>query len=121
MTNQAAKGADDPILQWVTFRLVNETYGINVMQVQEVLRYTEIAPVPGAPASNKALPAIFLDLIISTTIPAASLAFSYPHSPCEISLAVKSSFKPSPLICVWVATLWVLVVLLTSSIFIAVT
>ena len=27
-----------------------ETYGINVMQVQEVLRYTEIAPVPGAPS-----------------------------------------------------------------------
>jgi purine-binding chemotaxis protein CheW len=37
------------MLQWVTFRLDNETYGINVMQVQEVLRYTEIAPVPGAP------------------------------------------------------------------------
>ena len=41
---------DDQVLQWVTFRLENETYGINVMQVQEVLRYTEIAPVPGAPA-----------------------------------------------------------------------
>ena len=41
---------DDPILQWVTFRLDNETYGINVMQVQEVLRYSEIAPVPGAPS-----------------------------------------------------------------------
>ena len=27
----------------------SETYGINVMQVQEVLRYTEIAAVPGAP------------------------------------------------------------------------
>ena len=49
MTIQAAKGAEDPMLQWVTFRLDNETYGINVMQVQEVLRYTEIAPVPGAP------------------------------------------------------------------------
>lgn len=36
-------------LQWVTFRLGNETYGINVMQVQEVLRVSEIAPVPGAP------------------------------------------------------------------------
>ncbi|PCJ21952.1 MAG: chemotaxis protein CheW [Gammaproteobacteria bacterium] len=48
--NQTAqKVADDPILQWVTFRLDDETYGINVMQVQEVLRYTEIAPVPGAP------------------------------------------------------------------------
>lgn len=42
--------ADDPVLQWVTFRLDNETYGINVMQVQEVLRYSDIAPVPGAPS-----------------------------------------------------------------------
>ena len=41
--------ADDEVLQWVTYRLGDETYGINVMQVQEVLRYTEIAPVPGAP------------------------------------------------------------------------
>jgi len=49
MSTQAVKGSEDPILQWVTFRLDNETYGINVMQVQEVLRYTEIAPVPGAP------------------------------------------------------------------------
>ena len=49
MKKSSAQGAEDPILQWVTFRLDNETYGINVMQVQEVLRYTEIAPVPGAP------------------------------------------------------------------------
>lgn len=40
---------NDEVLQWVTYRLDEETYGINVMQVQEVLRYTEIAPVPGAP------------------------------------------------------------------------
>lgn len=40
---------NDEVLQWVTFKLEQETYGINVMQVQEVLRYTEIAPVPGAP------------------------------------------------------------------------
>jgi purine-binding chemotaxis protein CheW len=44
-----AAGKDDAVLQWVTFKLDNETYGINVMQVQEVLRYTEIAQVPGAP------------------------------------------------------------------------
>ena len=52
MANSAAntKVSDDPVLQWVTFRLAGETYGINVMQVQEVLRYSEIAPVPGAPA-----------------------------------------------------------------------
>ncbi|GHF80773.1 chemotaxis protein CheW [Thalassotalea marina] len=41
---------NDEVLQWVTFKLDSETYGINVMQVQEVLRYTEIAPVPGAPS-----------------------------------------------------------------------
>jgi len=40
----------DEVLQWVTFKLEDETYGINVMQVQEILRYSEIAPVPGAPA-----------------------------------------------------------------------
>lgn len=43
------KNSEDPVLQWVTFHLAGETYGVNVMQVQEVLRYTEIAPVPGAP------------------------------------------------------------------------
>ena len=47
--NIAQNLPEDEVLQWVTFQLENETYGINVMQVQEVLRYTEIAPVPGAP------------------------------------------------------------------------
>ncbi|GGN17078.1 MULTISPECIES: chemotaxis protein CheW [Marinomonas] len=41
---------DDPMLQWVTFRLEHEIYGVNVMQVKEVLRYSEVAPVPGAPS-----------------------------------------------------------------------
>ncbi len=41
--------APEQELRWVTFRLENEKYGINVMQVQEVLRVSEIAPVPGAP------------------------------------------------------------------------
>lgn len=50
MSNSAVEGvAGDPVIQLVTFRLKDETYGINVMQVQEVLRVTEIAPVPGAP------------------------------------------------------------------------
>ncbi|MGD8912831.1 MAG: chemotaxis protein CheW [Candidatus Thiodiazotropha sp.] len=38
------------LIQFVTFILMDEVYGINVMQVQEVLRITEIAPVPGAPS-----------------------------------------------------------------------
>lgn len=41
---------NDEMLQWVTFKLEQETYGVNVMQVQEVLRYSDIAPVPGAPS-----------------------------------------------------------------------
>lgn len=34
--------------RWVTFRLNGEKYGVNVMDVQEILRVTEITPVPGA-------------------------------------------------------------------------
>lgn len=40
---------NDTVSQWVTFRLGDEVYGIDVLQVQEVLRLTEISPVPGAP------------------------------------------------------------------------
>ncbi len=47
--SNALQTVQDPITQWVTFSLDNESYGIDVMQVQEVLRMTEIAPVPGAP------------------------------------------------------------------------
>ncbi len=48
LSNKVAANNDE-VLQWVTYKLGEETYGINVMQVQEVLRHTEIAPVPGAP------------------------------------------------------------------------
>ena len=48
-SGQQNQAQDDQVLQYVTFRLDDETYGIDVMQIQEVLRYTEIAPVPGAP------------------------------------------------------------------------
>ena len=48
--NNSQNKATDDALRWVTFRLENEKYGINVMQVQEVLRVSEIAPVPGAPS-----------------------------------------------------------------------
>ncbi len=40
---------DNGTLQCVTFTLEDEIYGIDVMQVQEVLREVEVAPVPGAP------------------------------------------------------------------------
>ncbi len=40
--------ANEKVVQWVTFCLGDETYGIMVMQVQEVLRIPDIAPVPGS-------------------------------------------------------------------------
>ena len=49
MSTNTAQVQDNATLRWVTFFLSQEKYGINVMQVQEVLRVTEIAPVPGAP------------------------------------------------------------------------
>ena len=45
-TKAASRG---PAAQYVTFRLSEETFAINVMKVQEVLRVSEIAVVPGAP------------------------------------------------------------------------
>ena len=49
MSTNTAQVQDNATLRWVTFFLSQEKYGINVMQVQEVLRVSEIAPVPGAP------------------------------------------------------------------------
>lgn len=45
----AEKNQTDLTSQWVTFFLDGEMYGVNVLQVQEVLRVNEISPVPGAP------------------------------------------------------------------------
>jgi len=39
----------EPTTQWLTFLLEKEKYAVKVIQVQEVLLYSEIAPVPGAP------------------------------------------------------------------------
>jgi purine-binding chemotaxis protein CheW len=49
MNASVEDSSKDALIQLVTFKLEEETYGINVMQVQEVLRVAEIAPVPGAP------------------------------------------------------------------------
>ncbi|MDH2435209.1 chemotaxis protein CheW [Pokkaliibacter plantistimulans] len=50
--NEAKSQAEnnDPLMQWATFNLAEETYAVDVMQVKEVLTYsfTEIAPVPGS-------------------------------------------------------------------------
>lgn len=49
MAKQKNDSDSNDDFQCVTFSLEGEVYGINVMQVQEVLRETEVAPVPGAP------------------------------------------------------------------------
>ncbi len=49
MTAEKTLAAQSDVSQWVTFIVDGETYGVNVMQVQEVLPLSEIAPVPGAP------------------------------------------------------------------------
>ena len=41
--------SDESTIQSVTFRLGAELYGINVLRVQEILRVTDITPVPDAP------------------------------------------------------------------------
>ena len=50
MSTTADEAFRGQVIQLVTFVLKGEVYGINVMQVQEVLRVSEIAPVPGAPS-----------------------------------------------------------------------
>ncbi|THB73762.1 MAG: chemotaxis protein CheW [Gammaproteobacteria bacterium] len=49
MSEDESVDSEDQVTQWVTFNLDQEMYGINVMNVQEVLPCAEIAPVPGAP------------------------------------------------------------------------
>ena len=49
-TQVAEANTKDEIVQWVTFQLSDETYGIRVLKVQEVQRYSEISPIPGAPS-----------------------------------------------------------------------
>lgn len=38
-----------PLSRWVNFTVDEETYALNVLDVQEVLRDAEITPIPGAP------------------------------------------------------------------------
>ncbi|MEJ2680275.1 MAG: chemotaxis protein CheW [Gammaproteobacteria bacterium] len=54
VTQKVGVASDDQFVstenltRWATFRLARELYGVNVMRVREVLRYSEITPVPGA-------------------------------------------------------------------------
>lgn len=39
----------EPLIRWVTFQLGDEIYGVLVKNVREILRISNISPVPGAP------------------------------------------------------------------------
>ncbi len=49
MSQPELHGSSDgaEVIRWATFRIADERYGVDVMQVREVLRYAEITPVPG--------------------------------------------------------------------------
>lgn len=49
MSPSQEQASTGEIKQWVSFILGDETYAIDVMQVQEVLRPVEITPVAGSP------------------------------------------------------------------------
>ncbi|MDO7085265.1 chemotaxis protein CheW [Pseudocolwellia sp. AS88] len=46
----AGSHSQDETTQWVKFSLGGENYGIRVLKVQEIQRYSEISPIPGAPS-----------------------------------------------------------------------
>ncbi|MFD2112965.1 chemotaxis protein CheW [Thiorhodococcus fuscus] len=48
-TSDSQSKNQGPSSAFVTFSLAEETYAIDVLQVQEVLKLTDIAPVPGVP------------------------------------------------------------------------
>ncbi len=48
--HEADENRNDTQSRWVTFTLAEEVYGIDVMQIREVLRCPEISPVPGSPS-----------------------------------------------------------------------
>ena len=41
--------SQEPVKRWITFRLAEETYAIDVIQVREILRVYSVLPVPGSP------------------------------------------------------------------------
>jgi len=48
--HQDGKNVSETVHHLVTFSLGNEEYGVEICSVQEIIRATDITPVPGAPA-----------------------------------------------------------------------
>ena len=49
LSGSKPKGAADELLQLVTFNLDNEEFAINILEVQEINRMTEITKMPNSP------------------------------------------------------------------------
>src|SRR5205809_5305240 len=51
LSSQPATAADGP--QYLTFRLGDEEYGVEILKVQEIRSYATITPVPNTPRAVK--------------------------------------------------------------------
>ncbi|MGB0467866.1 MAG: chemotaxis protein CheW [Pontibacterium sp.] len=85
--NNATKGPakqakqDDVVYhQWATFKVDNELYGVDVIKVKEVLRFSQMTPVPGA--ENYVLGIINLRGNVVTVIDTRQL-FGLPAVPID--------------------------------------
>jgi purine-binding chemotaxis protein CheW len=78
----SARIASGELSQWVTFMVADETYAVNVLGVQEVLRNAEITPVPGAPDSVLGIINLRGNVV---TVVDARLLFTLPERPVDES------------------------------------
>ncbi|WP_420598245.1 chemotaxis protein CheW [Neptuniibacter sp.] len=65
--------------QWATFKVDDELYGVDVVQVKEVLRYSEITPVPGSDHFIRGI--INLRGNVVTVIDTRQMFGLMPHTP----------------------------------------
>ena len=83
MQDSESKRSKEEIVyhQWATFKVDNELYGIDVVQVKEVLRYSEITPVPGSDYFIRGI--INLRGNVVTVIDTRQMFGLMPHTPDE--------------------------------------
>ncbi|HQS02072.1 MAG TPA: chemotaxis protein CheW [Halothiobacillus sp.] len=68
------------ISRWVTFTVADETYALNVLDVQEVLRAAEITPIPGAHPAVRGIINLRGNVV---TILDARVFFALPEKPFD--------------------------------------
>lgn len=95
-TSRKAQQEEIVYHQWATFRVDNELYGIDVMQVKEVLRFSEITPVPGADCS--VLGIINLRGNVVTVIDTRQMFRMSPAQPDEDTRIIVVEFNESEVI-----------------------